>query len=55
MHLIFVCVLSVRSEYNIAPDANVNQIDDFLKARLETEKIPLSSLETEVRIHIKSF
>ena len=37
-----------RSEYNIAPDASDNQIDDFLRSRLEKEQIALSSLETEV-------
>ena len=37
-----------RSEYNIAPDASDNQIDDFLRSRLAKEQIALSSLETEV-------
>lgn len=36
------------SDYNIAPDAKNNEIDDFLKKRLALEGKKLSSLETEV-------
>lgn len=36
------------SEYNIAPDANANEIDDFLKAKLKADGKQLSDLPTEV-------
>ena len=36
------------SEYNIAPDSNPFQIDDFLKARLKAEGKTLGDLPTEI-------
>ena len=36
------------SEYNVAPDARANEVDDFLKAKLLKEGKDLSSLETEI-------
>jgi magnesium chelatase subunit D len=36
------------SEYNIAPDARENQMDDFLQKRLKMEGKTVGDLETEI-------